>query len=57
LNRKLIKSEFATITIPNIGLEIPPKTQKAKLTTIEGYLSVAKEQFEKKFLQKLKRRS
>ena len=46
MNRKLIKSEFATITIPNIGLEIPPKTQKAKLTTIEGYLSVAKEQFE-----------
>jgi len=46
LNRKLIKSEYATIKIPDVGLEIPPKTQKGKLTTIEGFLSTAKEQFE-----------
>ncbi len=46
LNRKLIKSEYATINIPEVGLEIPPKTQKGKLTTIEGFLSTAKEQFE-----------
>jgi zinc finger protein len=42
----LIKSEYATINIPDVGLEIPPKTQKGKLTTIEGFLSTAKEQFE-----------
>lgn len=46
MNRKLIKSEYATINIPEVGLEIPPKTQKGKLTTIEGFLSTAKEQFE-----------
>lgn len=42
----MIKSEFATIKIPDVGLEIPPKTQKGKLTTIEGFLCTAKEQFE-----------
>jgi len=38
LNRRVVKSEFATIKFPEIDLEIPPQTQKGKLTTIEGFL-------------------
>ncbi len=38
LSRKVVKSEFATIKFPDIDLEIPPQTQKGKLTTIEGFL-------------------
>lgn len=41
LDRKIIKSEYASISIPECGLEIPPLTQKAKLTTIEGYITTA----------------
>lgn len=45
LNRRVIKSNFATIKVPCCGLEIPPKTQKGKLTTVEGFLSTTKENF------------
>ncbi len=45
-NRRVIKSEYATITCPELDLEIPPNTQKGKLTTIEGFLSTTKEHFE-----------
>jgi zinc finger protein len=38
LNRFVVKSEFGTITIPEIELEIPRDTQKATIKTIEGYL-------------------
>lgn len=38
LNRFVVKSEFATISIPEIELEIPRDTQKASIKTIEGYL-------------------
>jgi zinc finger protein len=38
MSRKVVKSEYATIRFPEIDLEIPPKTQKGKLTTIEGFL-------------------
>lgn len=41
LNRKLVKSEYAEIHVPFCGLEIPPKTQKGKLSTIEGFLNTA----------------
>jgi zinc finger protein len=37
-NRTVVKSEFATISIPEIGLEIPPQTQKGSVKTIEGYI-------------------
>jgi C4-type Zn-finger protein len=32
-----VKSEFATIRVPEAGLEIPPETQKGSIKTIEGY--------------------
>ena len=38
LNRVIVKSEFATITIPELGLEIPPQTQKGSIKTVEAYL-------------------
>ena len=41
LNRAVVKSEFATITIPELELEIPPETQKGSIKTVEGYLMSA----------------
>jgi len=38
MSRRVVKSEYATIRIPEIDLEIPPQTQKGKLSTIEGFL-------------------
>ena len=35
--RTVVKSEFATIRVPEAGLEIPPQTQKGSIKTIEGY--------------------
>lgn len=45
MNRRTIKSNFATIKVPCCGFEIPPKTQKGKLTTLEGFLSNARDNF------------
>jgi len=36
-NRQIVKSEFATITVPECGLEMPPATQKGSIKTMEGY--------------------
>ncbi len=41
LNRQLIKSDFASVKIPEIDFEIPPGTQKGEISTIEGVLSQA----------------
>lgn len=38
LDRQVVKSEFATIYIPELQLEIPPETQKGSLSTVEGVL-------------------
>lgn len=38
LNRSVVKSEFATIRIPELDFEIPPQTQKGSIKTVEGYL-------------------
>ena len=38
LNRQVVKSEYATITIPELELEVPPQTQKGMLNTVEGIL-------------------
>jgi zinc finger protein len=46
LNRRVVKSEYANISVPECGLEIPKNTQKGKLTTIEGFLSTARDQME-----------
>lgn len=45
MNRKVIKSNFATIKVPCCGLEIPPNTQKGKLTTVEGFLATTRDNF------------
>jgi zinc finger protein len=39
LNREIVKSEWASVTIPEIELEIPPTTQKACFSTVEGILT------------------
>ena len=38
LNRSIVKSEFATVKIPELELEIPPQTQKGSIKTVEGFL-------------------
>lgn len=46
MNRRVIKSEHASIFCPEIDLEIPPKTQKGKLSTVEGFIFTTKEHFD-----------
>ena len=46
LNREVVKSEWAVITIPEIDLEIPASTQKASFSTIEGILTKAYEELQ-----------
>ena len=41
LNRSCVKSEFATIKIPELGFEIPPITQKGSINTMEGFFANA----------------
>jgi len=38
LSRQVVKSDYATLIIPELELEIPPKGQKGEITTIEGVL-------------------
>jgi len=38
LSRQLVKSDYATLTIPELELEIPPRGQKGEITTVEGVL-------------------
>jgi len=38
MNRSIVKSEFATIRIPELELEIPAQTQKGSIKTVEGFL-------------------
>uniref|UniRef100_A0A0N4Z1B5 Zinc finger protein ZPR1 n=1 Tax=Parastrongyloides trichosuri TaxID=131310 RepID=A0A0N4Z1B5_PARTI len=46
LNRQVVKSEFAQIEIPELDLEIPPKSQPGEITTVEGILGRVKEGLE-----------
>jgi len=39
INRSIVKSEFATIRIPELDFEIPPQTQKGSINTIEGFIA------------------
>lgn len=41
LDRQIVKSEHATIRIPEVDLEIPPETQRGLLNTVEGFLRQA----------------
>ena len=38
LSRQVVKSDFATVTVPELELEIPPKGQKGEISTVEGIL-------------------
>ena len=38
MNRNVVKSEHATIRIPELDLEIPSQTQKGSVNTVEGFL-------------------
>ncbi|RKO99085.1 hypothetical protein CXG81DRAFT_15040 [Caulochytrium protostelioides] len=42
LNRQVVKSESATVIIPELEFEIPPLTQKGVLSTIEGVIETAR---------------
>ncbi|XP_055845482.1 zinc finger protein ZPR1 [Episyrphus balteatus] len=36
LNRKIVRSDYTSTQIPGVDLEIPAKTQKGEITTVEG---------------------
>jgi len=38
LSRQVVRSDYATIKIPTLELEIPPKGQKGEISTVEGVL-------------------
>ncbi|OIV93319.1 hypothetical protein TanjilG_23091 [Lupinus angustifolius] len=46
LNRQVVKSESATIKIPELDFEIPPEAQRGSLSTVEGILMRAAEELE-----------
>ena len=54
LNRQLVKSDSATILIPSIELEIPPTTQRGKISTLEGMLKTAIENMEQSQPERLR---
>jgi zinc finger protein len=39
LNRRICKSDYSSVRIEELDFEIPPKSQKGEITTIEGILS------------------
>ena len=40
-SRQVVKSDSATVRIPELDFEIPPDTQKGTITTVDGLLSNA----------------
>lgn len=38
LNRRVVKSDYSSIRIEEIDFEIPPKSQKGEVTTVEGII-------------------
>lgn len=46
LDRQIVKSDSATLTIPQLQFEIPPRTQQGTISTIEGMLKRAAENLE-----------
>lgn len=54
LNRQIVKSDFCTITIPWLDLEVPPTTQKGIVTTTEGILSRIQEDLSRLQPERLK---
>ncbi|CAM9917646.1 unnamed protein product, partial [Discosporangium mesarthrocarpum] len=43
LDRQVIKSDYATVYFPSAEFEIPAKTSRGEITTVEGLLSTAVE--------------
>ncbi|KAI6227494.1 ZPR1 zinc finger domain protein [Aphelenchoides fujianensis] len=43
LNRTVVKSEYASVHVPELELEIPPKSQPGEITTVEGILMRVKQ--------------
>jgi hypothetical protein len=41
LDRQIVKSDYCTISFPDIGFEIPPQTQQGTLNTLEGFITRA----------------
>jgi len=41
LRRQIVKSNHATVTLPELQFEIPPGTQAGVITTLEGMLTDA----------------
>uniref|UniRef100_A0A131Y240 Putative c4-type zn-finger protein n=1 Tax=Ixodes ricinus TaxID=34613 RepID=A0A131Y240_IXORI len=41
LNRQVVRSDSATVTVPELEFEIPAKTQEGSVTTVEGLLQRA----------------
>ena len=39
VNRLIVKSEYASISIPELGVEIPARTQRGMMNSIEGILT------------------
>ncbi|WOK91654.1 hypothetical protein Cni_G00345 [Canna indica] len=46
LNRQVVKSDSATIKVPELDFEIPPESQRGKLSTVEGILVRAADELE-----------
>ncbi|XP_028552055.1 zinc finger protein ZPR1 isoform X2 [Dendrobium catenatum] len=46
LNRQVVKSDSATIKIPELDFEIPPEAQRGTLSTVEGILKRAADELE-----------
>ncbi|KAK6645786.1 hypothetical protein PHAVU_L001601 [Phaseolus vulgaris] len=46
LNRQVVKSESATIKIPELDFEIPPEAQRGSLSTVEGILMRATDELQ-----------
>ncbi|XP_030382626.1 zinc finger protein ZPR1 [Scaptodrosophila lebanonensis] len=38
LNRRVVRSDFSSLTIPEVELEIPVQSQKGEVTTVEGII-------------------
>ncbi|CAM9524847.1 unnamed protein product [Choristocarpus tenellus] len=43
LNRQVIKSDYASVFFPSVEFEIPSKSQRGEITTVEGMLSTSVE--------------
>ena len=43
----VVKANSASFTVPSLDFEIPPKTQKGSINTLEGFIKLSIEGLEK----------